>query len=904
MNTIWWFIDDSTTTRLTLALFHFLWQGCCAGLVVFVAGGLLRNQSARVRYALNATTMLLMFACLPITFLCVEGPHSTTTVASTNSIPWPTDARSSGERGTATHAKESSTTNSIDQRSVNPLTKSASSSAAIREPYYASRVPWLSSMLRDLAGALTAWSKWIVAFYVGGVILAFARLLRAIWGGHRLRRIATLITDSDLLESVRKLAKHIKLHAVPAVAYCERISVPVVVGVLRPMVLLPMELVTGLPSDQLEALLLHELSHIRRLDPFVNLFQRFVEAVLFFHPVVWFVSRRVSLEREMVADDMVLLAGWDRSHYADALVRAAELATALSSRGTASQSMSLASSGGNPSEFKVRVLRLLDSQPPKLDLSPVSVLLSLIFVGAMTMFAWSQTGKETPKAGSPDSPAVASEKNFPADLARGDGESQATNEAIGNSSAEMNPIVKIKLKLTDAANGAPITAGVFRTGAAMPERSQDFYGGFRSERKSNTDGWYEFAFEPTDELRSFRVIVFAAGYEKSIHTMSLGDRPPQEFIDSIRLLPGRTTEGRVLDHSGNPAANARVYFIPTDYQPFVDEMLGDRDPHKPSKDPAIAQTMTDSDGKFSFMTGPSGMLAVSTATCDLQPFPPPAGTGPASLKLNAPAYLSLNIDEWRFAFADRPDSGSQIKLHVHRLDREDLWGKLDEYTRSITVDTEDPDGMRAQGGWVGGTSRTELIPIETVGVHRRMQAMVHLALPPGRYTVQRFTDAGSFDLADGQPIKIRAGSETSLDWATPLGNAIRGTVVMPLNALFAQSDESAPIPLDWTVPQWASVHIRSRDGRDRAKAAIDGKGNFVIPNHLPPGEYIASTWISLPPDGWTRHIGSMVPEPELFCELEFAIQQPPADPASMLPLDLSLQLKAWGTRIRTKPTDR
>ncbi len=100
---------------------------------------------------------------------------------------------------------------------------------------------------------------------------------------------------------------------------------------MEPAILLPAALASGLSPDQLQAILAHELAHIRRFDLMVNLLQRLAEAVLFFHPAVWFVSRLVSIEREVVADDTVLAAGWPRVHYADALVRMAELSSTLRS---------------------------------------------------------------------------------------------------------------------------------------------------------------------------------------------------------------------------------------------------------------------------------------------------------------------------------------------------------------------------------------------------------------------------------------------------------------------------------------------------------------------------------------------------------------------------------------------
>jgi hypothetical protein len=144
----------------------------------------------------------------------------------------------------------------------------------------------------------------------------------------------------------------------------------------------------------LQALLLHELSHIRRFDPVVNLLQRIVEAALFFHPVVWFVSRRISIERELAADDMVLAAGWDRPLYADALVRVAELASSISGSDTARRATVLGASGTNPSEFKARVLRLLgEAPPPKLDLTRIGIAVTLLLLVVGGTIAWSQSDK-------------------------------------------------------------------------------------------------------------------------------------------------------------------------------------------------------------------------------------------------------------------------------------------------------------------------------------------------------------------------------------------------------------------------------------------------------------------------------------------------------------------------------
>ena len=94
---------------------------------------------------------------------------------------------------------------------------------------------------------------------------------------------------------------------------------PLAIGWWRPVVLLPAALLTRMPAGLLEALLAHELAHIRRHDYIVNLLQAVVEALLFYHPVVWWLSRRIRHERELIADDLAAEALGDRRSLALAL---------------------------------------------------------------------------------------------------------------------------------------------------------------------------------------------------------------------------------------------------------------------------------------------------------------------------------------------------------------------------------------------------------------------------------------------------------------------------------------------------------------------------------------------------------------------------------------------------------
>ncbi|MDB5390138.1 MAG: blaR1 2 [Planctomycetaceae bacterium] len=406
MNMLSWIFDASFSTRLTLALLHFIWQGCAGGVVVIVAGWLLRTAAARTRYSLNVAAMLMMAACLPVTFVLSGSPDSVAEQSAPVSVVHEIPVHPSShdefrdtrmEHRLAVGPEVVSSSETLVE--PDPATEAGVRDAAVGSARVSS-AGWFPSLTSALpANAFSTLSRWIAALYLTGVTLILGRLLRGVWGGHRLRKLARVVANPVLLELVRNQAHRLRLKVTPAVAWCDQISIPVVVGIVAPMILLPMAVVSGLTSSQLQALLLHELAHIRRFDPIVNLLQRIIEAVLFFHPVVWFVSRRISIEREHAADDMVVAAGWDRSLYADALVRVAELASSISCPDIARRATILGATGANPSEFKLRVLRLLgDTRPHKLDLSRAAVLVTFLFVVMGGMFTWSQTDKlETPE---------------------------------------------------------------------------------------------------------------------------------------------------------------------------------------------------------------------------------------------------------------------------------------------------------------------------------------------------------------------------------------------------------------------------------------------------------------------------------------------------------------------------
>ncbi|MGQ0636872.1 MAG: M56 family metallopeptidase [Planctomycetaceae bacterium] len=387
------FLDRDFCLRLTCALVHLVWQGALVGAASALVAVSLRHRAASLRYALHVAALFTLAACLPVTYLAVD----TRPVSQVNDRPADvlrtaaqsapaaasrggTIARVDGSPGTDALLPEPLLEGPLSAASAAGVAQTSDPPHAIQRPGALSptaRLPFLPSYLVEIISPFAA------AFYFAGVFVMSLRLLLALRGGQVLRHSAEVVTDPHLLALIHRQARRMGLKAAPLVAWCRRVSTPVVVGVITPVILLPASLVGGISPEQLAPLLAHELAHIRRFDLVVNLLQRVVEAALFFHPAVWYISRQISRERENCCDDLVVSAGWPRSTYAAALVRMAELCTL---RPVCAAAAVLAASGERPSEFKRRVLRLMEvdeDSPLRLSRTGVATM-ALALIAAFT----------------------------------------------------------------------------------------------------------------------------------------------------------------------------------------------------------------------------------------------------------------------------------------------------------------------------------------------------------------------------------------------------------------------------------------------------------------------------------------------------------------------------------------
>jgi len=235
-----------------------------------------------------------------------------------------------------------------------------------------------------LSPAFAPWTNWLVVLWLAGIAGLSLRALAGWTLVQSLTRRDTLAVPADLLQRCHALQRRLAVTGPVRFLLSRRIDVPMVIGWLRPVILIPVSAVTGLAPQQLDALILHELAHIRRLDTAINILLVAVETVLFYHPAVWWVSRQVRSEREHCCDDFAVSACGDAGVYVEAM-------TSLESwKGTSR--LALAANGG---KLKQRVARLLDApvQAPRFSLSAVTGLALLGLVAASVAVAQTQMPK-------------------------------------------------------------------------------------------------------------------------------------------------------------------------------------------------------------------------------------------------------------------------------------------------------------------------------------------------------------------------------------------------------------------------------------------------------------------------------------------------------------------------------
>jgi HEAT repeat protein/beta-lactamase regulating signal transducer with metallopeptidase domain len=328
----------NATHALGWALVHFLWQGAALAIFLGIALTLTRATAARTRYTLSLLTLSAMLVA----------PLAT---------------------GLRLHRSERVMALSVDTNDLLSSDVATQQAIAPESPALPTRAPATSTLdqpvepassVARLRGLLTPLLPWLVVAWVAGVVLLSIRLAHGWITARRLRTLGTFPTEQSLQHVLGRLAARMRVTRPVQLLESLLVDVPAVLGWLRPVILVPASALTGLTPQQLEVLLAHELAHVRRYDYLVNVAQCVIETLLFYHPGVWWVSRRVREEREHCCDDIVVQVCGDRRLYASALVNMERLRSAT-------PRLALAATGG---ALLSRVRRLLLPTPARVEFFP------------------------------------------------------------------------------------------------------------------------------------------------------------------------------------------------------------------------------------------------------------------------------------------------------------------------------------------------------------------------------------------------------------------------------------------------------------------------------------------------------------------------------------------------------
>lgn len=308
-------------------LIHSLWQCAAIALLCAALNRTLRRAAANTRYLVSYLLLLAMPIASAITFASLSARHP---VVSMTHMP----------AGAISLAAA-------------PL---ASTSAASRQP-----LPYLAIIVWLWLSGVIAMSVWSAAGWAGA---------------QRLKRRSKRALPEVWQQRLSTLAEQLRIRRTIGLYETALAQVPAVIGWIRPVILVPAGALLNLSAAELEALIAHELAHVRRHDYLANLLQSAIEVVMFYHPAVWWISKRIRAEREHCCDDLAIAACGNRMTYARAL-------TALEELRGAPQFAMAATSGSLVS----RIRRLLGKDEPQRRSLPVWI--ALVTLSMALLSVWS-----------------------------------------------------------------------------------------------------------------------------------------------------------------------------------------------------------------------------------------------------------------------------------------------------------------------------------------------------------------------------------------------------------------------------------------------------------------------------------------------------------------------------------
>lgn len=353
-------------------LVHSMWQFSIIGILLLVALRGLRKSRPQASYLASCAALVLMMTVSAGTFTALRSAHSISMSPLPRvqtGAPLPTGSASANpSHGKFDEVSRAGVNGSEPSERAGP----SESDEATRIGF---RIVTLSS--DQVVSWIRPWLGCLSFLWAFGVTLLSIRLLMG-WHCHgRLRRTRFEEVADEVVVAAKRISKKLGIRRAVYIVKSSHVTAPATIGTIKPLILMPACVLTGMTWQQLEAVIAHELAHIKRHDYLVNALQMCVETLLFYHPATWWVSSKIRQYREECCDEIAVFATRKRVEYAKMLMWLDERLPPI-----APSEMSLSSAGGT---LLVRVRKVLKADPGEATVHGAASWVSILFVAAVTL---------------------------------------------------------------------------------------------------------------------------------------------------------------------------------------------------------------------------------------------------------------------------------------------------------------------------------------------------------------------------------------------------------------------------------------------------------------------------------------------------------------------------------------
>jgi beta-lactamase regulating signal transducer with metallopeptidase domain len=349
MEFLYRFFPETIIEAMGWTLFHSLWQGAILTILLTGILYILKNSQAQIRYVISFLTLVILLIWAGITFYSAFHYAREKQELKKSLITDPAQIIE------IMHGK-------LQQTNVSETTQSSQT-----------QFKWIrfrAFMQRNFPVVFILW--------LTGVFFFLFRMAGGMLFLQNLRRRHTLPTDNYWINKIEEMKNRLGINRTIKTLQSAFAKVPMILGYIKPVLLIPVGFFTGLNKEEMEAVIAHELAHIRRHDMFLNVIQSVIEILFFFHPAVWLISKNIRDEREHCCDELAIEITGNRIAYVKALALSQELIMSRQSQ------YALSFSSGKSSLLK-RVKRIKNHKIMKNKVTEGFLAASLIFISVVLL---------------------------------------------------------------------------------------------------------------------------------------------------------------------------------------------------------------------------------------------------------------------------------------------------------------------------------------------------------------------------------------------------------------------------------------------------------------------------------------------------------------------------------------